>query len=223
VQSFPCPNCGAEVNFRSAALPAVVCAYCRTLVVRQGDGVMKLGTAAALPFDVSPIQIGTSGRFEGIGFDVVGRVRWGWTDGGWNEWVLFFADGSTAWLGEAMGQFMLQRERPMAEVHAKAIRALAKGEKVSVGTKAQVGDVALFVADAREARCIAAEGELPSRIPPGWTVYSVDFRSPSGACATLQRDEQEATFYMGRYVSLAELQPMNLRRIEGWSLPAYAA
>ena len=32
-----CPNCGAEVVFRSAALPARVCDYCRTMLVRSGE------------------------------------------------------------------------------------------------------------------------------------------------------------------------------------------
>jgi hypothetical protein len=192
------------------------------MVVRQGETLTRLGQVAELPFDVSAVQLGTSGRFEDGAFEVVGRVRWGWTDGSWNEWLLLFADGSAAWLGDAMGQFMLQRERPMETVTAKAIRSLAKGERVAVGTQAQVDGEIYEVADAREARCLAAEGELPFTAPTGWTIYSIDFRSTSGLCATLQRDGVEASFYLGRYVTLAELQPRNLRPIEGWAMPAYA-
>lgn len=223
MQSFACPSCGAEIVFRSAALPALVCPYCRTMVVRKGDALTRLGQVAELPFDVSPIQLGTRGRFEDHGFEVVGRIRWGWTDGSWNEWLLLFDDGSTAWLGEAMGQFMLQRERPLKTVTTKVVRALAAGEKVAVGTTGVLDGEELYVADAREARCLAAEGELPFTAPAGWTIYSVDFRSFSGRCATLQRDGEEATFYLGRYVTLDELQPRGLRRIEGWPLPSYAA
>ena len=60
-----CPNCGAPVLFRSAALPSRVCDYCQTIVVRRGSAVEAVGKAAALPFDVSPVQVGTTGRFEG--------------------------------------------------------------------------------------------------------------------------------------------------------------
>jgi hypothetical protein len=218
-----CPNCGAEVVFRSAALPARVCDNCRTMLVRRGEGVSAVGKAAELPFDVSPIQIGTGGRFEGHSFDVIGRVRWGWTDGSWNEWLLLFDDGSNAWLGEAMGQYMLLRERPLAELKAGAIRTLAKGGDVPIGTDAQVDGEVLIVSDARQATCIAAEGELPFTAPAGWTIFSVDFRSPSGRCASLQRDGDQADFYDGRYVRLAELNPANLRALEGWTIPAFAA
>ena len=216
-----CPNCGAEVVFRSAALPARVCDYCRTMLVRSGDALTMLGKAAELPFDVSPIQIGTAGRFEGQGFQVIGRVRWGWTDGSWNEWLLLFDDGSSAWLGEAMGQYMLLRERPLKEVRAGAVRTLVQGGKVAIGTEAQLDGEMLIVSDAREATCIAAEGELPFTAPTGWTIFSVDFRSASGRCASFQRDGEEATFYDGRYVTLAELNPSNLRELEGWKVPAF--
>jgi hypothetical protein len=221
VQTVNCPNCGAEAIFRSPALPARVCDYCRTMIVRNGEAVTALGKAAVLPFDVSPVQIGMRGAFEGGSFDVVGRVRWGWTDGSWNEWLLLFEDWSPAWLGDAMGQFMLQLERPVKSIESDVVQALASGGDATVGTTTEVEGEELFVADAREAICIAAEGELPFSAPAGWRIYSIDFRSRSGRCATLQRDGGEASFYMGRYVSLEELKPNGLRRIEGWSLPAY--
>jgi hypothetical protein len=218
-----CPNCGAEVAFRSAALPARVCDHCRTMIVRDGASVTAIGKAAEVPFDVSPLRIGTRGRFENQGFEIVGRVRWGWTDGSWNEWLLLFDDGSNAWLGEAMGQFMLLRERPLAELHDEIIQALADGGHAPIGTEAQVDGETLVVSDARSATCIAAEGELPFTAPAGWTIFSVDFRSVSGRCASLQRDGKEADFYDGRYVTLEELAPSYLRELEGWQTPAFAA
>ena len=77
------------------------------------------------------------------------------------------------------------------------------------------------VADARDATCIASEGELPFTAEPGWTIFSVDFRSPTGRVASLQREKNLSSFYDGRYVTLAELRPRNLRAIEGWPTPAF--
>jgi ribosomal protein S27E len=218
-----CPNCGAEVGFRSPALPSRVCDYCQTILVRSGGGVEAVGKAAALPFDVSPIQVGTRGTFAGHGFEVLGRVRWGWTDGSWNEWLLLFDDGSNAWLGEAMGQYMLLRERPLGDINSKAVNLMAAGEDVPIGLVAEIDGETLIAADAREATCLAAEGELPFTAPAGWTTFSVDFRSESGRCASLQREGDLPSFYDGRYVTLAELAPRGLRTIEGWPMPAFAA
>lgn len=216
-----CPNCGAAVTFRSAGLPSRVCDYCQTILVRSGETVEPVGKAASLPFDVSPIQIGTMGTFEGVAFTVLGRVRWGWTDGSWNEWLLLFDDGSDAWLGEAMGQYMLTRARPVEEIRARAVQALAEGHTVDIGTEAQIDGEKYIVSDSRAATCIAAEGELPFSAPPGWTIHNVDFRSRSGLCASLQKEGDRTDFYMGRYVTLGELKPHNLRVLEGWRAPSY--
>ncbi len=218
--TLACPNCGAEVVFRSPALPSRICDYCQTIVMRSGTDLEMIGKAAILPFDVSPVRIGMTGRFDDQPFEAIGRVRWRWTDGSWNEWLLLLADGSHAWLGEAMGQYMLLRERPLPG--AKAVQIIASGGQVPVGTEAVIAGESLIVSDAREVTCIAAEGELPFAALPSWTIYSVDFRSPSGNCASLQRDGGEASFYHGRYVTLEELRPRGLRAFEGWPMPAYA-
>lgn len=220
---LPCPNCGADVVFRSPALPARVCDYCHTMLVRTDESLTQVGKAAVLPFDVSPVRIGMRGGFGGKGFEVIGRVRWSWTDGAWNEWLLLFDDNSNAWLGEAMGQFMLLWERPFDSVRTKALRAVAQGGDAVVGTEVQLDGNKLTISDAREVLCVAAEGELPFTAPTGWRIYSVDLRGTEGECANLQRDRNEVNFYEGRYVELAELAPQGLRPIEGWALPGYAA
>lgn len=220
---LPCPNCGADVVFRSPALPNRVCDHCRTMLVRSDAGIAQLGTAAVLPFDVSPVQIGMRGIADAKAFEVIGRVRWSWTDGAWNEWLLLFEDGSTAWLGEAMGQFMLLWQHPFAEVRSKTVKNIMKGENPEPGQQVQIRGQKFTIADARWALCVAAEGELSFTARSGWRVYSVDLRGAAGECANLQRDDASVSFYQGRYVTLAELAPRGLRVIEGWALPDYAA
>jgi len=217
-----CPNCGAEVVFRSAALPSRVCDYCRTLLVRSDSGVGVAGQSAAVPFDVSPVQIGMRGSDGGQEFEVLGRIRWGWTDGSWNEWLLLFADGSNAWLGDAMGQFMLLRERPMASVKSRTLRDIMRGKSVVPGQEVQVDQIKYQLSDMRDVVLLAAEGELPFTPKPGWRLTSIDLRGRGGECASLQFDTEEASFYAGRYERLSELAPRGLRRFDGWALPDYA-
>lgn len=217
----PCPSCGADVVFRSPALPARVCDYCRTLLVRTDAGIAEQGHSAALPFDVSPVRIGMRGRADDRGFEVIGRVRWSWTDGAWNEWLLLFDDGGSAWLGEAMGQFMLLWERPFEPGRAAALDAVAAGRAATPGTKVRLGQAMMTIVDAREVLCVASEGELPFAAAPAWRLYSVDLRGPAGECACLQRDTRGVSYYEGRYVELAALAPQGMRVIEGWGMPDY--
>ena len=63
-----CPSCGAPVPLVSAAVPYAVCSHCQTLILREGDDLKAIGKSAVLPFDVSPIQIGTRGTADGQRF-----------------------------------------------------------------------------------------------------------------------------------------------------------
>jgi len=218
-----CPQCGAEIAFRSAALPVRVCARCQTLVIRTDTGVIAVGHSATLPFDVSPIILGTTGKYEGIGFEVIGRVRWGYPLGSWNEWLVQFVDGGTGWLAEASGAFMLTQESAGSLVSGGAAEKLAHGGEVIVGDQLTYRGEALRATDIKTATCIASEGELPFKAVSGWSIYSVDFKSTGATWLSAQRDGDDVTFYAGRYVTLADLHAANLRAIEGWAMPRYTA
>lgn len=203
-----CPQCGAPVPMRSGAMPYAVCGYCQTVIAR--DGMRDIGKAALLPYDISPIQLGTGGAVDGARFTVVGRVRWGWADGAWNEWLLQLSDGSTRWLGEAMGQFQILAEREDLLERFGAFR---------VGDSMQVDGVTFIASDIKQVECLGAEGDLPFPTPNDWRIESVDFRSTTGAALSVQRDGGRLSAYMGRYVELAELRPSRLRAVEDWVIP----
>ncbi|MEO1167827.1 MAG: DUF4178 domain-containing protein [Pseudomonadota bacterium] len=224
MQSENCPNCGAEVIFRSPALPARICDYCHATVKRIAEGVELAGEVAVLPFDVSPIQIGTRGEYGGKPFDVIGRIRLAYDQGAWNDWLCLFSDMTHGWLSESDGQFQMVVERPLSEIRSKLIRRLAKGERPQIGDRTQIDGAEFVVAGARKATCVAAEGELPFAPETGWEVFNVDLRDADGFAANFEHEEgEDPGFYMGRYVTLAELNPKNLRAIHGWKMPDYAA
>jgi Domain of unknown function (DUF4178) len=219
MQAIPCPSCGAEIVLRSPALPYAVCRYCQTMVARQGDEHRDIGKAAVLPFDISPVQIGTTGRMADVAFEVMGRVRWGWENGFWNEWLLMGIDGHYRWLGEAMGQFMLQRELDIGKVQSPHLGSWQSGGNVQLGQQMVIDDIQYTASDIKSAHCLGAEGQLPFRAPADWSIISADFRSEAGGSASVQRDEDGVTIYAGKYIELTQLNPQNLRQISGWKIP----
>jgi hypothetical protein len=222
MQSENCPNCGAEVIFRSPALPARICDYCHATVKRIAEGVEKAGEVAVLPFDVSPVQIGTTGEYGGKHFDVIGRIRLGYDQGAWNDWLCFFTDNSYGWLSESDGQFQMVIERPIDGESSELIQRLAQGGDVEIGERTTIDGSDFVVAEARWAKCIGAEGELPFAPETDWDVFNVDLRDAHGFAANFEREEGEPpAFYVGRYVTLAELKAKNLRAIHGWKMPVY--
>lgn len=213
-----CPSCGAPVPLVHAALPYAVCGQCQTLIVRDGNETKAIGKSAVLPFDVSPIQIGTRGTADGQRFEVIGRVRWGWSDGSWNEWLLSIGS-STAWLGEAMGMYVITAEAP--ELLGSPLgQQFATSGTVPLGAKIEVAGAHFTATDIKQAHCLGGEGQLPFPCPADWTMTNVDFRSADGGALSLQRDGNGVSAWLGRYVALDELKPVGLRKIAGWHMPA---
>ncbi|SFR84632.1 DUF4178 domain-containing protein [Sphingomonas jatrophae] len=217
-----CPNCGAPLAFRSAALPVKVCDFCRSTVIRRGPALELAGEAATVPEGVSPLQIGTTGTATGRPFELVGRVRWRWTDGAWSEWLMLFGDGSHGWLSESSSRWMmLPREGRAADVPDLVARM--RGGAVKPGLRVMLDGSAYEVNDARIVTCLGSEGELPFAAPAGLEMFSVDLIGHDGRCASVQiEDIDKPAVYLGRYVALADLKPRNLRTIEGWPVPDFA-
>lgn len=218
-----CPNCGAAVRFRSVSLPVRVCDYCRSTLLRTGESVEAMGKVAQVPDDVSPLQIGTRGVDGGRRFELIGRVRMRWADGGWNEWLALYDDGTTGWLSEAMGRYMLLAPVDHGAGRTKAVQRIRNDEDVPLGTEAMIDGVDYRVADVKAATFAGSEGELPFSTPADTAIRSVDLMASDGRCASIQKDRGEVAVYAGRYVTLADIAATDLRRFEGWPLPRFAA
>ena len=203
---------------RGASLPYATCPYCQTLILRQGLNVEEVGKVAILPFDVSPIQLGTTLGAEGRRLTVVGRVRWAWDGGSWNEWLAMADTGAQFWLAEAAGTFMLTAEWPHL-LDLPEVQAFANGAAISTGDVIEVEGRQLFASDVKQVECLGSEGDLPIPTRIGTRMTSVDFRSPGGEVLSLQRDERSTTAWFGDSWDLIGLKPGNLRAIEGWTIP----
>lgn len=208
---YPCPSCGGELEFRSETSVFAVCPYCRSTIVRHDVNVDAIGKMAELPGDVSPLQIGSTGKFNRTSFYVSGRVIYNWVDGTWNEWHLYFDTGVTGWLSEAQGEFALsfRLENP----------ALPTLENLKVGQTISVNNIRYKFMDRKEVSYLGSEGELPFRAEKGYRSTVYDCYNSEGKFLTIEvpNSEKEILVYEGEVVKLSKLQMQNLRLFEGWT------
>lgn len=200
-----CPNCGAPVEFASAASASAVCSFCRSTLVRDGEALRRIGVSAELFDDHSPLQLGASGTRQGVAFTLVGRLQYGYEGGTWNEWHALFDNGRSAWLSEDNGAYVLAFDQPLPP-DAPALEGLQPGLRVLADGRAW------DVASVQRAHLIAAQGELPAppKLEGEFTV--VDLRNGAGEVATLDgSDPARPGFSVGRSVLLAELAMQGLK------------
>ena len=204
-----CPNCGAPVEFRSAASPFAVCSFCRSTVVRAGDALKKIGESAELFDDHTPLQLGVAGTYQGALFTLVGRLQYRYAEGTWNEWHALFESGpdlqKSGWLSEDNGRYVVAFDAPVTT-------PLPPAEKLRPGAPLTVNGQSWSVGSVVAARLIAAEGELPKRpnLEHGFVV--ADLRSSHGEVGTVDyTDPARPAWSIGNSVALSGLALTGLR------------
>lgn len=194
-----CPNCGAPVEFRSAASAFAVCSYCRSSIVRDGEALRRIGQVAELFDDHSPLQLGAAGRHQGAPFVLVGRLQYRYAEGTWNEWHALFDNGRSGWLSEDNGRYVFAFDAPL-DGPAPAAESLRAGQSLVVAGQAW------SVASVSAAKLIAAQGELPFKpnLERGFVV--ADLRNTRGEVGTLDYGDPAAPKWaIGRSVAISEL------------------
>jgi Domain of unknown function (DUF4178) len=199
-----CPNCGAPVEFASAASASAVCSFCRSTLLRDGDTLLRTGESAELFSDYSPLQIGTQGSVQGAGFTVLGRVQLAYEGGRWNEWHAYFDSGKSAWLSEDNGRFVLSWPLPLAQPPAAA--------ELVLGAQQVIDGAGWRVAALTPATLHAAEGELPEPPKLGQAVFVAELRSSRDEVGSLEYvDASPPRWSVGKPVQLDALKLSNLR------------
>jgi endogenous inhibitor of DNA gyrase (YacG/DUF329 family) len=200
----PCPGCGAPVEFRSAQSAFAVCSYCRSTVVRDGATLSRIGKVAEVFEDFSPLQLLARGRWQARDFTLVGRLQYRGDSGAWTEWHALFGDGSSAWLAEDNGAYVLA-------FPASTERALPQPVQLRLNATTAIEGKSYHVASNEVVALVSAQGELP-KLPPLDTPFAmVELRSGDNEVLSIDYGSTPPVLARGRPVALEELELTGLR------------
>ena len=189
-----------------------VCGFCRSNVIRRdADAVLEhLGQQAQLPPDLSPIRIGTCGVYTCHRFTVTGRIRVGYEQGSWNEWLIDFGEDRWGWIAEAQGFYA-------ASFEIAAPPDLPEASALTLGTILRIGEVDYSVRDIKSTQILGSEGALPMVAVPGRTAVSIDLGAPNRQFANVEFSADGVRVFIGHSLTFAELEFTDLRPLPGWT------
>jgi hypothetical protein len=195
-----CPNCGADLNVHNPGIMMVACEHCSNLVYFSEQQLDVAGRAAHLAEGFTRLYRGALGTLAGRRFRVLGRLRYAFARGFWDEWYIEFDAGEAAWITEDNHELSLEQEVQGTEV--VPFEALTPGQSLPAGRPAE-----FIIEEVGEAECIGAEGQLPLAVQLGEKYRFADGSSPDGRrCLGLEYDKQPPTVFHGRWLDAAELR-----------------
>jgi hypothetical protein len=174
-----------------------VCDYCGVAFYFQDEAVLAMGEMAILVDYPTPLYLHATGRLKGTRFQVVGRVRYRYSKGMWDEWYLRFDDGTYGWIVDDEMEFSIEKEIETPD-------SIPDYENVRPGSLLEVGGKSLSVDERDVAWLEGAEGSLP------W-VLSKDVEFPyleasnSELMVTVEYSEDGAEVFTGERIELAEI------------------
>ncbi|NIL97137.1 MAG: DUF4178 domain-containing protein, partial [Planctomycetales bacterium] len=195
-----CPACGSTLDADDTASVLVVCSYCETSIILDQQVAKVAGKMSVLPPATSKLFVGATGQLLNRHFEILGRVRYGYEAGYWDEWYLRFDDDQgTAWISEDEGHLTLESFSHQETLASDFHSALP-------GDSLPIGQTTFHLDEKGTAVCEGAEGQLPFVVQQGEETPFFDL-STSDAFATVEFERDEGVrIFRGRRLSPEELQ-----------------
>ncbi|PCI37486.1 MAG: hypothetical protein COB53_06425 [Elusimicrobia bacterium] len=192
-----CPSCGAAATIRSPFAKMSVCTQCSSTLWLEKTGVAVGPKMSAPAPSISGLFLGAEGKLRESSFRVVGRVRYKYERGFWDEWLLLKDGDKAMWLSEDEGDLTLEKNYSFKG-------DVPKFEETKVEHLYKLSGHPFFVEERGVAVCESGEGELPFTIEPGEKVPYLEGRIDKRP-ATLEYDEDKPRLFLGSYVSMEQL------------------
>lgn len=160
MNQLQCQNCGAALEVANQFVRFVTCRFCGSAYLVSGDSTLSAtGQGTSLANYPSRLSVGTRGKIKGRGFRVLGRIRYTYDEGFWDEWqIMWDDDAPPSWLEEDEGYWTLfDRMRLSGEVAAYA--------SIRVGATVTINGMPVFITERRRARVMGSEGQFSAVFP----------------------------------------------------------
>ncbi len=196
----PCPQCGAPLE-AGGQVRVVVCEYCNAYSLVYNGELSLAGKVAPLADLPSRLEVGQTGKLLGRPFSVLGRVRYDYEDGTWDEWSLFFEDGSLGWLQDDEGELTFYETREQGPAPSELGLDLGT---LRLGATVGVFGRSIFVSELGEATLVGGQGQITSYLAPGERFDYVD-----GVCdgqqAVVMTTARVTVLFLGQAIEPADL------------------
>jgi len=194
-----CPTCGAQVPSALKHSKLAVCAHCHTTLFLEDQVVKHAGVKSVISEEPSIFNVGGWYQYKSWTFAALGRVRFDYGYGWWDEWWVLRDTGEGKWMSVDEGDIAFETSlEPKGET--PDVTALQVGEHVVLD------GMQLKVTEKQHAVCLGMEGELPEVNFPGDEHDYVHLSGQRGLIVTGEHFKGETRFYKGAWVDPFEVK-----------------
>lgn len=198
-----CQSCGAPLEFKYRFSKMAICGYCGQSTHITGEENHEIKGEAVQPLVDYGSQFALNQiiTIKGTKFEIIGRIRFTYPDGFWDEWFLSNKKepDEEYWLQEDEGEYILFGRN-------KEVKNFPNFSGTKVGdTYGTLGEK-IFISEKNTAQVMGGEGELPFQVVPGEKADFIDgIVIGKGMPVSYEYLPKETQLYMGFEVKLDEI------------------
>lgn len=208
---FSCQQCNGEIHIKSKNSISYVCPSCFSGYKLETGGMTKVHTTPSVPEDMTPLKIGTTGKYDSRNFEIIGRIRYQYDEGYLNQWNVLFDDGKSGYLGEAYGGFSVY-EKMNYKFELNKISHVSIFKIIDFPEKKKFSVTAIS-----NNTGYSCEGELydSSIVPIGFVSIELSGAKMEMAMINVYA-KQSYEVFLGKFFDFEELKFKNSRELNEW-------
>ena len=195
IKKFRCPQCGDLLSVYFAYTKLIECPSCKSTIFLEDDAVRLAGKQSVLTTEPSIITLQEPFRYQETTYLPIGKIRYSYGRGFWEEWWLKDTQGEAHWLSVDEGDLVLEdmvKNSPMQV----SFDALHLGKKIDGWIVTELG----------EATCEGFSGTLPKRIEIGSSYAYAHLSGKNATLRTLEFTDNGLEIYEGFWLSPFDIQ-----------------
>lgn len=196
-KSMKCPSCAAPLTIKHRFVKLVTCDYCGQVSLLHDTGLDPTGRTAKLTELPSLLYVDATGQLQGRRFQVMGRLRYQYESGVWDEWFLTFEGDRPGWLVEDEGEYTFYVKETLTS-------PVPPFDAVSAGDVVTIAGRQVFITEKGQANIVGGEGQLAFTILPGEEVKYLDGTSGDDL-VSVEYTADEIELSVGRAMAHDEL------------------
>lgn len=197
-----CPNCGADLGPRLAAIRMTTCVSCGTSVILEDEAVRIAGTGGVMHDAPLLLGLGARARVAGRVWRVLGHARFSYGRGTWDEFWALPEDGLPgAWISVDEGEVVVQAPLPPEDWPKGA------GEP-ALGAELRVRGRSFRATEVETATCEAVRGAFPEVILVGESHRFVNLSGERGDLLSGEFWPGGKAWSLGDWADPFEVEPL---------------
>ena len=190
IKRINCPQCGYPLPIYFNYTKLIECPSCHSSIF-LGDEVAKvIGSSSALSKEPSLIELYKAFRYQNHNYMPVGKVRYSYGRGFWEEFFLKRDDSKGWWLSIDEGDFALEEEVDILVLGDFEVDSLKVGRFIKDYMVTEMG----------EGEVVGFEGEIPEPIEIGKTYGYIHLSGAGSELLTIEYDIEGKKLFKGNWI-----------------------